>query len=222
MDQQLVRQCVDIDISKESFTACVCSYFYSGEEQLTEVVEFKNQKTGFNQLVKWSRKITSASVAVAFVMEATGVYYEALAYHLHRLNQPVSVLLPNKVKYFAKSWNVKTKTNSVDARIIARMGAERKLSLWEPPLPIFKQLRDLTRAYSELMKEKEFIRFVRYACLRLRSLHSLTPTVIWLVVIGAALRAAPITVSEPVFGLKSLSQYYHPKAVCSSPPQLRG
>jgi len=154
MDQQLVRQCVGIDISKESFTACVCSYFYSGEEQLTEVVEFKNQKTGFNQLVKWSRKITSASVAVAFVMEATGVYYEALAYHLHRLNQPVSVLLPNKVKYFAKSWNVKTKTDIVDARIIARMGAERKLSLWEPPLPIFKQLRDLTRAYSELMKEK--------------------------------------------------------------------
>ena len=154
MDQQLVRQCVGIDISKESFTACVCSYFYSGEEQLTEVVEFKNQKTGFNQLVKWSRKITSASVPVGFVMEATGVYYEALAYHLHRLNQPVSVLLPNKVKYFAKSWNVKTKTDIIDARIIARMGAERKLSLWEPPLPIFKQLRDLTRAYSELMKEK--------------------------------------------------------------------
>lgn len=154
MDQQLIRQCVGIDISKESFTACVCSYYRSGEEQLTEVVEFKNQKTGFNQLVKWSRKITSASVPVGFVMEATGVYYEALAYHLHRLNQPVSVLLPNKVKYFAKSWNVKTKTDIVDARIIARMGAERKLSLWEPPLPIFKQLRDLTRAYSELMKEK--------------------------------------------------------------------
>lgn len=154
MDQQLIRQCVGIDISKESFTACVCSYYRSGEEQLTEVVEFKNQKTGFNQLVKWSRKITSASVPVGFVMEATGVYYEALAYHLHRLNQPVSVLLPNKVKYFAKSWNVKTKTDIIDARIIARMGAERKLSLWEPPLPIFKQLRDLTRAYSELMKEK--------------------------------------------------------------------
>ena len=154
MDQQLIRQCVGIDISKESFTACVCSYYRSGEEQLTEVVEFKNQKTGFNQLVKWSRKITSASVPVGFVMEATGVYYEALAYHLHRLNQPVGVLLPNKVKYFAKSWNVKTKTDIVDARIIARMGAERKLSLWEPPLPIFKQLRDLTRAYSELMKEK--------------------------------------------------------------------
>ena len=39
MDQQLVRQCVGIDISKESFTACVCSYFYSGEEQLKEVVD---------------------------------------------------------------------------------------------------------------------------------------------------------------------------------------
>ena len=38
MDQQLIRQCFGIDISKESFTACVCSYYRSGAEQLTEVV----------------------------------------------------------------------------------------------------------------------------------------------------------------------------------------
>ena len=41
------------------------------------------------------------------------------------------------------------------------------------------------------------------------SLHSLIPTVGWQVVIGAALRAAPITMPEAVFVLKSLSQYYH-------------
>ena len=154
MDQQLIRQCVGIDISKASFTACVCSRFSSGEEKLTEVIDFKNQKTGFNQLVKWSRRITSPSVEMVFVMEATGIYYENLAYHLYKLNQPICVLLPNKVKYFAKSLNIKTKTDIVDARIIARMGAERKLSTWKPPLVVFKQLRDLTRGYSELMKEK--------------------------------------------------------------------
>ena len=87
-------------------------------------------------------------------MEATGVYYENLAHHLHKLKQPVCVLLPNKVTHFAKSLNVKTKTDKVDARVIARMGAERNLSNWVPPLPLFKQLRDLTRGYSELMKEK--------------------------------------------------------------------
>jgi transposase len=87
-------------------------------------------------------------------MEATGVYYENLAHHLHRLKQPVAVILPNKVKHFAQSLNIKTKTDPVDARIIALLGAERKLSLWNPPPVVFKLLRDLTREYSELKKQQ--------------------------------------------------------------------
>ena len=152
--EQVIMQSFGIDISKKTFTACVCYRDLSGEERLSEVVHFKNLKTGFNQFVKWSRKITDPLSEVIFVMEATGVYYENLAHYLCQLKLPVSVLLPNKVKYFAKSLNVKTKTDQVDARIIARLGAERKLSLWEPPPVIFKLLRDLTREYSELMKER--------------------------------------------------------------------
>ena len=151
---QIIKQSVGIDISKETFTACVCQRDLSGEEHLSEVVDFKNLKTGFNQLVRWSRKITDPSLEVIFIMEATGVYYESLAHHLFKLHLPVSVLLPNKVTHFAKSLNVKTKTDLVDARIIARLGAERKLSLWEPPPVVFKLLRDLTREYSALMKER--------------------------------------------------------------------
>jgi transposase len=150
----IIKQSVGIDISKASFTACVCRRHQSGDEQLSKAADFKNLKTGFNQFVKWSRKFTDPDVEVIFVMEATGVYYENLAYHLNKLKQPVCVLLPNKVKHFAKSLNVKTKTDLVDARVIARLGAERKLSTWEPPPVVFKQLRDLTRGYAELMKEK--------------------------------------------------------------------
>ena len=151
---QIIKQSVGIDIAKETFTACVCLRRLSGKEQLSEVTTFKNTKTGYNQLVKWSRKLTEPSLEVVFVMEATGIYFENLAYHLHKLKQPVSVLLANKVKHFAKSLNVKTKTDQVDARVIAQLGAERPLSLWDPPPVIFKKLRDLTRGYSELMKEK--------------------------------------------------------------------
>lgn len=143
--EQIINQSIGIDISKETFTACICQRELSGEEHLRDVIEFKNSRTGFNQFVKWSRKITQPLPEVIFVMEATGVYYENLAYHLYNLKQSVSVLLPNKVKHFGKSLNVKTKTDNVDARVIARLGVERKLSLWKPPPPIFKQLRDLTR-----------------------------------------------------------------------------
>ena len=87
-------------------------------------------------------------------MEATGIYYEGLAYHLARLKQNVSVILPNKVKHFSKSLNIKTKTDIVDARIIAKMGTERSMDAWQPPDPIFRQLRSLTRLYSDLKKEK--------------------------------------------------------------------
>jgi transposase len=151
---EIIKQCVGIDISKDTFTVCVCRRDLSGKEYLSETVDFKNLKTGFNQLVKWSRKITDPSIETLFVMEATGIYYENLAHHLHRLNLPVSVLLPNKVKHFAKSLNVKTKTDQVDARIIARLGAERKLLLWKPPPEIFKLLKDLTREYAELIRER--------------------------------------------------------------------
>jgi len=121
---------------------------------LSKVVELKNSKAGFNQLIRWVRKLIKPDVSVFFVMEATGNHYESLTYHLLGLKQQVAVLLPNKVAHYAKSLNVKTKTDAVDARVIAQLGTERKLRLWEPPRPIFKQLKELTRQYTELQREK--------------------------------------------------------------------
>lgn len=152
--QTVIKQCVGIDISKGSFTACICRKLLSGEALLSSVESFDNNKTGYNQFIKWSRKITIPSVEVLYLMEATGIYYEGIAYHLHKLRQSVCVILPNKVKHYAKSLNVKTKTDIVDARIIAQMGAERNLPLWQPPLPVLKQLRDLTRLYTDLKNER--------------------------------------------------------------------
>ena len=87
-------------------------------------------------------------------MEATGIYYEPLAYHLHKLHLQVAVLLPNKVKHYAKSLNIKSKTDKIDASIIARMGAERQLALWQPPLPVLKTLRAVTRLYTDLKVQR--------------------------------------------------------------------
>lgn len=42
------------------------------------------------------------------------------------------VVLANKIKHYAKSLNVKTKTDKVDASIIAGFGIERAMSKWEP------------------------------------------------------------------------------------------
>lgn len=155
--ETIVRRSVGIDVAKATFTACICTSYNTCKVQISEVVQFDNSKRGFNQLLKWVRKNKVALQEVVFVMEATGVYYEPLAYHLHKLGVQVAVVLPNKVKHYAKSLNVKSKTDAVDARLIAQMGAERSLELWEPPQDIFRQLRAATRLYADLkMQRTEF------------------------------------------------------------------
>lgn len=152
--QTLLRQCIGIDIAKSTFTACICQQLSSGEVKFSLVVEFENSRHGFNQLLKWVRKNAVTSPKASFVMEATGIYYELLAYHLYGLKQCVCVVLPNKVKHYAKSLNIKSKTDAIDARIIAQMGAERALDEWTPPATIFRSLRALTRLYTDLKAQK--------------------------------------------------------------------
>lgn len=145
-------QCVGIDISKSSFTACLCMSNMR-ERCQSEVTSFANTRQGFNQLLKWSRKEALKGYPIRFVMEATGVYYESLAYHLYRLKQEVYVVLPNKVHDYAKYEGVKTKTDEVDARVIARMGCvTNNLFAWQPPAPIYRDLKQLTRACAALKK----------------------------------------------------------------------
>jgi len=151
---EIIKQSVGIDIAKSSFTACICSWRMDQSYNLSEVRTFTNSKNGFNQLTKWVDKQTLKTVEISFVMEATGVYYEQLAYHLTRIKKQVSVLLPNKVSHYTKSLNIKTKTDEDDARVIAMMGCERRLRRWAAPSVIYKNLRSICRLYKTLQDDK--------------------------------------------------------------------
>jgi len=52
----IIKQSVGIDIAKRSFTACVCKRKLDGSYELSKVVEFTNEKKGYNQLLKWVGK----------------------------------------------------------------------------------------------------------------------------------------------------------------------
>jgi Transposase and inactivated derivatives len=79
--------------------------------------------------------------------EATGVYYEQLAHFLFQQGYQVAVILPNKIRNYAKSLESKSKTDPLDAAVITRFGLERQLNLWTPPSETLKALRDLCREY---------------------------------------------------------------------------
>ena len=148
------RQCVGLDISKDKFTACLHMYDMAGDTGCcTASIDFANDRKGFNQMVKWSRKEAQKGFPLAYLMEPTGSYYEPLAYHLHKIGQTVYVVLPNKARSFCEYEGIKTKTDAMDARCLALLGCKnRKLRPWSPPLPVYRELRQLTRLRADLVK----------------------------------------------------------------------
>ena len=144
---------VGIDISKDGFSVCAKAYGGSPVVKIKGSRKFKSDLPGFTELEEWGLKRNPNKDSICFIMEATGVYYENLAYFLHEQGYNVYVVLPNKVKYYARSLNLKTKTDKVDAAMLAQMGIERKLTLWKPMCATYRILRDLCRERLSLLKE---------------------------------------------------------------------
>ena len=63
------------------------------------------------------------------------------------------MLLLNKVKHFARSTELKSKTDQLDARLLCRLGLERVLPAWLGPTPALRQLRALARECQVLTRQ---------------------------------------------------------------------
>src|SRR5690606_21562272 len=123
--------CIGIDISMNEFHACIKVRSVDGSVKIKATRTFKNTLKGHQEFFEWSLKVNESKVPVWYVMEATGVYFENLAYFLYKKSQQVSVVLANKIKNYTKSLNIKTKTDKVDSIQIAGYGIERELDLWK-------------------------------------------------------------------------------------------
>jgi transposase len=147
----ILKQTIGIDISYKTFDARFGTINTQQEINLSASKSFKNSLAGFTLFLRWLKKyILSDDIPLVFVMEATGVYYEQLAHFLFQQGYQVAVILPNKIRNYAKSLESKSKTDPLDAAVITRFGLERLLSLWTPPSDALKTLRDLCREYHAL------------------------------------------------------------------------
>ncbi|KAA6336427.1 hypothetical protein EZS27_015406, partial [termite gut metagenome] len=145
---------VGIDISKDDIHACLKESVGDAGSRIRGTHKFPNSHLGFTELQYWVSQRSREASSVCYVMEATGSYYENLAYFLYENHLHVSVVLANKIKYYAKSQNLKTKTDKVDACLIADFGLSQKPALWQPLSCDYKQLRDLCRERISLQQAR--------------------------------------------------------------------
>jgi len=139
---------IGIDVAKDTIVCCKGTLDTEGLICFSKSRTFFNNPEGFEELMGWTK--VDPGIEILFVMEATGVYYEGLAYWLDAKDKKISVLLPGKVKHYGKSLNVKTKTDGVDAQLLSRMGLERRLDSWHMPSKAMRTIKFLSREYKEI------------------------------------------------------------------------
>jgi len=153
--KKIVRQVLGIDVAQKELVVCLGRvHDVDWALELYAHRTFPNTGKGFAAMILWVKKLTMENIPVRYVMEATGVYHEALAYFLEGKGHDVSVVLPNKISNYFRTLDVKTITDKTASEAIARFGLERKLDNWQRPKEIFREMKQLTRERGQVVEDR--------------------------------------------------------------------
>jgi transposase len=144
----MTQAIIGIDISKQKFDLCLLQ----DNGKLKHKV-LANTPSGFLQLSAWLKK--QKVEAAHLCMEATGIYGEALATYLFDAGHLVSIVNPAIIKAYAQSHLSRTKTDKVDATLIARFCQERKPPAWSPLPREVRDLQALVRRLESLLEMRQ-------------------------------------------------------------------
>lgn len=138
----------------------VCAGIDVGAEELVLVIRrngtahkaqtFANTPAERARLVKKLRAYPDLRVC----LEATGVYYLDLALALADANVPLMVVNPKASHHFAKARLQSSKTDALDASMLAEYAARMDFVAWVRPAPSSLALRSLARRIDALTREK--------------------------------------------------------------------
>jgi transposase len=113
---------------------------------------FPNTPEGFQALQDWLK--AHGVTELHACMEATNIYWEALATFLHARGHTVSVVNPARIKGYAQATMQRNKTDKLDSAIIAACCKTHHPTAWQPLSEAHKRLRALTRHRDDLLQTR--------------------------------------------------------------------
>lgn len=153
-DSSVVRQNLGVDVAKDSFEVAFSTIDQDQYVKVKASRSFANNLTGFKQLQQWLEAKKVVGLEISILLEATGIYYEQLAWYLHQQGFNISVILPTKAKRYLQATGHKSKNDKMDAKGLARMGLEQRLPLWQPVSHNIYRLRLLTRQLEDFNEQR--------------------------------------------------------------------
>lgn len=132
---------VGIDIAAKTFDMVIRQSGKPGKP-----ISFQQTPAGHAAVIKQLKTLKPQSI----VMEATGIYYLDLAVAIAEAGLPVSVINPKSFRHFSALKLNSTKTDGVDAALLAEYGERMTPRLWTVPCDLYLQLRDVGRQINRL------------------------------------------------------------------------
>lgn len=126
----------------------------------------KPELTTFEQTPEGHRKLAThlrARGVERVVLEATGIYYLDAALALHEAGLRLSVINPRAAHHFAKALLETSKTDRIDAAILAQYARRMEPKSWLPPKFDWLAVRDLGRRINQLTASKTAAKNRRHA-----------------------------------------------------------
>jgi len=151
---------VGIDVASKELSVVFC---VNGKHRKAQ--SFENKAEDFKRLTALIQKLSGETIVC---MEATGVHHFDLAVALSRAERiKVMVINPKAAHNFAKALNQRSKTDSIDADVLASYAERMEFVSWVRPSEEALCLRALARRISAIGKMKAQLK---------NQLYSLTAT----------------------------------------------
>lgn len=139
---------VGVDVSKNRLD---CAVITDDTGKLLGQRSFLNASEGIDRLLSWVRRLSGAGDAsIHVVVEATARYHELVANGVVAAGVAVSVSNPARVRSFARGIGILSKTDQIDAFVLARYGQLARPKLWHPPERDVAELQALLSRLDDL------------------------------------------------------------------------
>lgn len=102
--KKIIKQVVGIDVAQDELVVCLGRMYDDWTLELYAYKTFANRAGGHKALVQWVKKLTERESTPSYLMEATGVYHEKLAYFLEERGDQVSIVLPIRLAITPELW----------------------------------------------------------------------------------------------------------------------
>ena len=146
--------CVGIDIAAQTAQA----RWLRPDQAPSPAYGFPQTPEGFAALRQRLRATGVPPAATRVVLEATGAYWCRLAVDLHQAGYRVAVINPAQAHYFAKAHLRRSKTDALDAQLLAQFAAQLAPAPWTPPPPVYHELEQRLQLRQQLLDARQVAR----------------------------------------------------------------